>query len=129
MQILKLKTQAGLALTSVLVFGAVAMIVITLGITLTIIQSGASLQFTSAQRALAAAESGMENALIRLLRDPNYSGETLTLDAGTATITVSEVGGNKAVTVIGDNAGVARTIQVILIEENGSSRVQSWQEI
>ncbi len=123
------QTQSGMALTTVLVFSAVAIIIITLGITLTVIQASSSRQFIAAEQALTLAEAGMENALIRLIRDPNYSGETLTLTAGTATITVVADGTNRIVTVVGENATASRHLQAIVAEENGSSVLTSWQEI
>jgi len=124
--------QQALALITVLIFGALAMIVIIFGITLMVIQTDSGRQFFAAQKALTLAESGMENALIRLLRNPNYSGEILTLPTGTATIVVSNSGTNKIVTVTADTGELlnsSRTIEVIVVEEEGRSAVESWREL
>lgn len=129
---IKKTKQQALALITVLIFGAFAMIVITFGITLMLIQTDSARQFLAAQKALTLAESGMENALIHLLRNPNYSGEILTLPGGTATIVVSDSGSNKIVTVTADSGNSLnsiRTIQALVVEENGQSLIESWQEL
>lgn len=126
---IKKRKESGMALVTVLIFGAVAIIVITMGISLMVIQLQSGLQFSSGQEALSVAESGMENALIRLLRNPNYSGETLTFPGATATITVTGTAPNKTVTVVADTLYSVRTIQVTVIEQNGISEVSSWQEL
>lgn len=128
MQQTKQNSQSGMALITVLIFSVVAIIVITLGVTLMIIQSGSSTTTLNAQEALFVAESGMENALIRLLRDPGYTGETLTFDNGTATITVTGTT-NKTVTVTSDVFDIQRQIQVQVTEVNGVTTVNSWEEV
>jgi Tfp pilus assembly protein PilV len=128
----KYQQKQGLALITVLIFGAVALIVIVFGITLMVIQTNTARQFSSGQKALILAESGMENALLRLLRDPNYSGEILTLGNGTATIEVVSNGSDRTVTVTADSSSVLdakRTIQAIITEENGRIVINSWQEL
>lgn len=120
--------QSGMALVTVLIFGVVAIIVITLGITLMIIQTDSSREFASGQEALAVAESGVENAMIRLLRDPSYSGETLTLANGTATIVVTN-GTTKTITVTGQTQFSTRTLQVITSDSDGFTVINSWREI
>ena len=122
------KDEKGMALVTVLIFTVVAIIVITLGIMLMVIQTGSSSKVASSQEAMFVAESAMENALIRLLRDPNYSGETLTFTNGTATINVTGTS-TKTVTVTSDVLSSNRTIEVILDEVDGVSSVSSWREV
>ena len=129
---IKTNKQQALALITVLIFGALAMIVIIFGITLMVIQTDSSRQFFTAQKSLSLAESAMENALLRLLRNPNYSGEILTFPEGTARIVVSDDGTNKLVTVTASTGQIldsVRIIQVVLIEEDGRLVVQSWREL
>ena len=129
---IKKNKQQALALITVLIFGALAMIVIIFGITLMVIQTDSSRQFFTAQKSLSLAESAMENALLRLLRNPNYSGEILTFPEGTARIVVSDDGTNKLVTVTASTGQIldsVRIIQVVLIEEDGRLVVQSWREL
>lgn len=76
-----------------------------------------------------AAESGAENAVLRLIRDPAYIGETMTLDGGrTATISVTG-GSSPVITSVGTVADVSRRIQVAIQYTNGAVTVTSWKEI
>lgn len=122
------KNESGMALVTVLIFSVVAIIVITLGIMLMVIQTGSSSKVASSQESMFVAESAMENALIRLLRDPNYTGETLTFQNGTATITV-EGSTQKTVTVTSNVLSSNRTLRVTLTENEGASAVSSWREV
>jgi hypothetical protein len=122
------KSSSGMALVSVLVFSVVAMIVITAAMSLTLATSQSNQQFMQGQQALSNAESGVENALIQLLRNPNYVGETLTLPDGTATILAS--GSNpKVVNVSGVAGSAVRKLRVTISTTAGVSEIVSWQEI
>lgn len=84
---------------------------------------------TLGERALTVAESGAENAILRLLRDPSYSGENnLSIGPGSATITVS--GSSPIVItstgVVGD---ITRVIRVQATIVSGQLTVSSWQEL
>ena len=72
-----------------------------------------------------AAESGAENALLRLLRDPNYTGETLAVDQGTVVISVRNGIATSTATV----ANSIRKIQVDTVYNNNVASVTSWKEI
>lgn len=121
-------SNSGMALVSVLIFAVVAMIVITAAVALTIATAQANWQLNQGQQALHVAEAGAENAMLRLLRNPGYTGETLTLPDGTATIAVT--GTNpKIITVTGRSGTALRRIVVNVGEVNGVMSVQSWQEV
>jgi hypothetical protein len=74
------------------------------------------------------AESGAENAIIRLLRDPNYTGETLTVGTGTAVITVT---GTTTKTIIssGTNGSYLRKVQIVVGYVNNVLTISSWEEV
>lgn len=84
---------------------------------------------TMGERALSIAESGAENAILRLLRDPSYTGEVdLPIGTGTATIVVTGTT-SKTITstaVVGD---YSRAVQVELSNTGGLLSVSSWQEL
>lgn len=84
---------------------------------------------TLGERTLAVAESGAENAILRLLRDPSYTGESnLPIGPGTATIVVT----GSSPTIITSIATVgiySRTIQVAVTNTGGLLTITSWQEI
>ena len=74
------------------------------------------------------AESGLENAIIRVMRDTTYTGETLTVGSGTATIVVT--GTNpKTVVSTGTINTFSRKIQVQLTYTNGVYTISNWKEI
>lgn len=79
--------------------------------------------------ALAAAESGLENAVLRLIRDPAYSGETLTIDANTtARIAVSTEAGI-VVTSTGSAGSAVRHMQAQIHYNDDILRIDSWKEL
>ena len=75
-----------------------------------------------------AAEGGIENGIMRVLRDPSYTGETLTLDANsTAVVSVSTASG-VVITSVGTVGTVARKIVVTGHFTNLIWSVDSWVE-
>jgi Tfp pilus assembly protein PilV len=123
------KSQSGMALVTVLIFSAIAMIVVVTGISLVTITTQSSREFLQGQEALHITESGVENALMRLLRDPTYSGEVLTVGEGTATIVVDQFNGDRTITVTGEVGSAIRQIEVQSMDESGITSVVSWKEV
>lgn len=79
-------------------------------------------------QALSIAESGAEEALLQLLRDPSYSGGSLTTSEGSATVVV--VGdGTKTITSQGEVVGYVKVVEVVARMELGQLLIDSWQEI
>lgn len=75
------------------------------------------------------AETGIENALLRLLRDPNYTGETMTINGGTDVITVTGTQTNKTILSVGTVGNFQRKIQSNITYNNFVLTVTSWQEV
>ncbi len=121
--------QSGMALVTVIIFSAVGIIVIVAGITLTTTIAQTNQQFLQGQQALANAESGAENALLHLLRNPNYQQETLTMDQGTARIEVSGDSNTKQIDVVGEYKSAKRKVRIQTSDENGMLKINSWEEI
>lgn len=118
----------GQSLVILLVFMAIAMTVTSAAVVMMIVGSTAASKYEQGQTAYATAESGAENALLRLLRDPNYVGETLTIGSATATITVT--GTNpKTVTSTGVSGGFTRQVRVVASDISGILTVISWSEV
>ena len=106
------------------------MLAITLTVTATVvvitnIRSSSVAQ--SGDIALSNAQAGVENALIRLERDSTYTGETMTLTNGTATITVS---GTSPITVVsvGSYGNLVRTITATATVSGSVITLTSWSE-
>lgn len=76
----------------------------------------------------AVAESGAENAILGLLRDPSYGGEAdLRIGEGSATIVVSG-SAPKTIVSTGSALGMVRKVEVVVQFASGSWTVESWQE-
>ena len=107
-------------LISLTITSAALIIIITNSISVSKLEDGALAYYT--------AESGVENALLRLLRDPNYTGETLTIEGVTTTITVS--GSNpKTVTSVGQSGNFKRKVSVQMTYNNGYYTFSNWREL
>lgn len=118
----------GQALVTLLFFMIFAITITSAAVVVVISNSLAASKFDQGNVTFYIAESGIENALMRLLRDPNYSGETLTIEGGNAIIQVS--GTNpKTITSQGTIGNFSRTIQVRVDYTNNILSVQSWKEI
>ena len=123
-----LRLRSGQTLVVLLVFVAMAMAVVTAAVVVVVSNTQSSSRFEIGQTALGLAESGAEEAMLLLLRDPAYTGGTLTTIDGTATIGVS---GSDPKTIV-SSAMVGETrrkIQVVAGYTAGILTVQTWREI
>lgn len=120
--------QKGQALITLLFFALISLTITTGAIIIIIINSISVSRFQEGTLAYYIAESGVENSLLRLLRDPNYTGETLTIGTSTAVITVT--GSNpKTVVSVGQNGNFKRTIQAQMTYSSGYYTFSNWKEI
>ena len=65
-------SESGYMLTALLVFLVVIIVVTTTSVLVSVSSLRSETYFDSGSEALAAADSGAENAILRLLRDPTY---------------------------------------------------------
>ena len=118
----------GQALVVLLVFMVVAITMTTMAVALLVINANAASQVEQGDMAVAIARSGAENAILRLARNPAYTGETLTFDGGSATVTVT--GTNPlTVTSVGTYNGFVRTTVVSASFDDTILTVNSWREV
>lgn len=120
----------GQALVTLLFFVVIAVTITSAAIIVIMVNSTSIARSQSGISAYYAAESGIEDALMRLLRDPGYAGgETLTLDSySTAFVSVS--GTNpKTVTSVGQSGNFKRTIQAQMTYSVGYYTISNWREI
>jgi hypothetical protein len=107
-------------------------IAVTITSAATIVIGVNSLSLTKLQEgsiAYYAAESGIENAILRAIRDPSYTGETLTLDDKYVTITVPPGPYPKTVTVVSQSSNFRRTIEAQMNYSSGYYTISGWKEI
>ncbi len=126
---LRREATKGQTLVSLMVFMVVAIIIITAAVAVTIINSKSTSKFYQGTVSYTLAEAGIENAIIRLLRDPDYTGETQILDGNTIEIQVSGGGGAPyTITSSGTNGNFTRTIQATASYNDNVLTIASWQE-
>lgn len=123
------KNQKGQTLVILLVYMIIAITVTTGAVAVIISNSRNNDRVYQGTSALDIAENGAETAMIKLLRNTSYTGESITFGAGRADIQVITNSNTKTITSTGTLNGFIRTIQVILSNTNNVLTVTSWKEI
>jgi hypothetical protein len=111
-----------------LVFMSVAFTITTASVLLSISNSQSNTRLQASNEALAVAESGMENALLRLLRGPSYTGETLPVGDGEATISLTGTS-PVVITSVGQIGDYTKTVRVTGSFVGVIFNISSWQQI
>lgn len=119
----------GSTLVTLLFFMVIAITVTTGAIAMLVTNSISGAKLQQGSIAYQIAESGIENAKLRLLRDQNYAGEALPVGGGTAVITVSSVGTNYTILSRGTVGNFVRQIQATASYANNLLTITSQTEI
>jgi hypothetical protein len=128
-KLIKFKNQSGQSLVLLLIFVLMAMAFTTTAMLMSVIGSGSIVSFESGVEVRQLADSGVENALLRIIRDPvDYAGETYSLGEGIITIDVTGAT-SKTVTVAATLGEFTRTIEVLAQYNNNVLSVTSWKEV
>lgn len=118
-------SQAGYVVVILLFFMTISMAIVT-GIVIVVLNNAtATGSLEQGTVSYYTAETGAENALLRLLRDPTYTGETLPIDGGSVVIQVN----NGIVTSTATVANSVRKIQLNYVYNNNVLTITSWKEI
>ena len=128
-----MKRKSGNILITVIIFMFIATLVIT-GAVITILSSSSSVsKVEQGQMAYQAAEGGMDEAVIQLLRNPNYGNPPVTetnIPTGQATFTLTVSGGaTKTIDSYGKFGAFTRHIQTTASYNVGTLSVNPWQEV
>ncbi len=120
--------EKGQMLILLLIYMVVAVIITTAAVSMLVVTTQSSEKLSQGSNALDIAESGAETAMIKLLRDPTYTGETVPVSDGEASITVS---GSDPVVIIseGRRGNFTRRIEVQVDTTDNVLSVISWKEI
>lgn len=120
--------QSGQTLVLLLIFMVMMVTITTASVAMIVVNAKAGDKLQQGSSAYTIAESGAETAMIKLLRNPNYEGETLPIGAGQAVITVT---GSNPKTIIskGTVNNYTRKVRVIADYTNNVLTVTSWKEI
>jgi hypothetical protein len=124
---MKRRSQTGQTLIALLIFMMVAMTVTLAATAVAIINIKATTSFASGEIALSNADSGVENALLQLERDPGYGGEAMPIGNGSATITVSG-SGPFTITSVGASGNFRRTVTATVGYTANVLTLTNWSE-
>jgi hypothetical protein len=120
--------QRGQALITLLFFMIIAITITSAAVVILLTNSVSAQKLEQGTVSYYTAESGAENALLRLLRDPNYTGETLTIDGTTVVATVTKSGSVYTITSSATFGNFKRTIQVVATYVGNILTATSWKE-
>lgn len=123
-----MKKESGQTLITLLVFMVIAVTIITSAVAVTIINSESTSKLAISEEAYLLAQTGADNAALRLLRNPNYTGESLSVGSGTVTVSVS---GTTTKTIVSEGVmgNFKRKIQAVGTFSNNIFTISSWSEI
>ena len=122
---MRTKKQKGQAVLALLVLMTISVAIITAIVIMVLNNVTALGTVEQGTVSYYAAETGVENALLRLLRDPNYTGETLPIDGGSVVIQVN----NGIITSTATISNSVRKIQLNYVYNNNVLTITSWKEI
>lgn len=127
---MKSKQDKGSVLLTLIIFMLIATIVISASVVLLITNSNATADIEQGQLALQAAESGVEDAVIQLLRNPDYNGSfTYSMPGGSSfTYTVTGALPTKSIVSTGSFHRFERKINVTTTYNVGKIDIVTWQE-
>lgn len=123
-----IKYQKGQTLILLLVF---VMVAIAISTAATFIIATNSLSATTVSQGLVTkqmAEAGAEKALLQLLRNPSYIGETFSLDTGTVSATVSGTT-TLTINVTAVNGNYTKRVEVKATYGNNVLTLVSWKDL
>jgi len=123
--------QSGQALVSLLFIAIIGITIISAAVILVYGNMQSASITEQGTYAYYVAESGAEEGLLRLLRNPYYSGtpigQPLSVGLGSATIQVNTASG--LITSTGTYNNTIRKIQIQTVYNNGVRTVTSWKEV
>lgn len=120
---------SGQALITVLFISVIGILITTGAVSALMSAFTATSEHEVGNLAYGAAESGVENAVLRLMRDPAYTGETLIVSPGrTATVSVNTASGI-VITSVGVAGSISRKIVVSGQYNNLIFAINSWNEV
>jgi hypothetical protein len=123
--------QKGQALISILLVMAMAVLVFSSALVSTSLSKTAGIS-TESDKILYSAETGVEEALIKLLRDPNYTGETIN-NLGGVSVTVSvtpTLNPNEMLIRSGASSNdIIRTVEVLVEFTDNILTITNWKQV
>jgi hypothetical protein len=124
-----LQVTSGQALITLLFYVIIILTITTAAVILIATNSLSATKLQEGELTYYIAEGGAENAILRVLRDPTYTGETnFAVGAGTADIVVTP-GSTVTIVSTGKLGKFMRKVQVTFSRVSGTYNLTSWKEI
>jgi len=126
------KIERGQALITLLFFTIIGITITSAAVVMILVNSLSGTKQQQGEIAYDIAQSGAENGLLRLIRNPTYTGETLNVGSGTAIITVTGNGssGNPYVILSKGTTGIfMREEEITATYQNNLLTVTSRGEV
>lgn len=114
-----------------LIFVIIVTTITSATVAVTMINSAGASKFEQGFETQQMAESGVENAVLRLLRDPNYSGEpAITIGNASVTTVIAGAGtSNLTITATATNGNFVRVTQAKATYTNNELKLTSWKDV
>jgi archaellum component FlaG (FlaF/FlaG flagellin family) len=130
MKIIKAKNKRGQVAIMLVLIIMVLSIVTTAAVALALSTTRDTTTLSLGERALMVAESGAENTILQLIRDPDYAGESGPLSIGPGNATI-ELSGTSPITIMstGVVGNMVRKVEVQVNIVSGQLTVLTWREI
>lgn len=119
----------GQMLITLLVFIMVALSIAATSVSIIMTNAQSTQSTGQSMEAYYAAETGIENASLQLLRNPDYTGETVYINERVSTVIDATHSAQYVVTATGRSGIFTRKIQAILDYTDNVLSVISWQEL
>ncbi len=122
------RVRSGQTTLTLLIIMVLLIILTTAAVALTVTTNRDTTRLGQGEEASTIAQTGLENAILRLLRDPSYPGEAdLPVDGGSATIQVTGTT-TKVITSTGTLGRYTRIVQAEISTVNGVLTISNWQQ-
>ncbi len=120
-----------IALISVIILGAIGLAIATSLLLLGLGSSRASYAIEQSDTAKALANACADQGLLRIKKEPSYSGTTnLNLGAGTCSYTIQNLGGeSRIINASGTTGTIIRKVKISISAITPSINISSWQEV
>ena len=121
----RLTLRSGYAMVVLLVFVIMALTLVSAAVNIMLVTTQTASMSEQSEMSLAEAEAGVEEALLRAIRNPNYTGGTLTIGGDNVTIGVSG-GSLKTITTRATVATVTHGLVVTADYSGIALVIPSW---
>lgn len=123
------KNTCGQALVTLLFFTLIGITIISTAVIILLSNTQNGVRLQQGIMAYEIAQSGAENAMLQLLRDPDYQGETFKVGDGTVIVEITSNSGNYIIKSTGKIGNFIKKVQVIGTNQDYKINFSPMKEI